>query len=82
MRDFISDKEHVVDIYFLADIINDDKITHSFDPSTSKTIRSIEWVPLTRLNEIKSFPAALKTKLPKDYANNFATQGEHLGNGP
>ena len=71
LRDYISDKEHVVDIYFLAEISGSSDATNKFDTSTSGVIKALEWVPLEELKDKTFFPKLFKTKLLEDAKKNL-----------
>jgi 8-oxo-dGTP diphosphatase len=81
LREYIphNDKDHVIDMYFLAKRIGG-KLKTGNDPDHKKqVIRSAEFVKIKDLGKIKIFPEVLPELLEKGLRDNFSDEPRFLG---
>lgn len=72
-------KDHVVDLIFQGNVIGGELIT-GVDPDKEETvIKSVEFIPLDKMNELKIFPKCLPDLILQDKDNNFKDCPKYLG---
>lgn len=81
LREFIpkNDKDHVIDLFFLGEIIGGELIVGEDPDNDKNVIKGVEFVPIDTLKDLIVFPKVLPELVKEGVSNSFASSPRYLG---